>query len=66
MNNQQNFVVLLEIFNKLIKFEAVSFLKQPLTKLVLDYPDFIITNDKDIIRDFIRGLNTQEIIFSVI
>lgn len=66
MNNQQNFVVLLEIFNKLIKFEAVSFLKQPLTKLVLDYPDFIITHDKDIIRDFIRGLNTQEIIFSVI
>ena len=66
INNPQNFVVILEIFNKIIKFEAVSFLKQPLTKLVLDSPEFIITHDKDTIRDFVRGLNTQEIIFNII
>ena len=66
MNDKENFVILLEIFNKLIKFQAFSFLRQPLTRLVLDKPEFIVSYDKDVERDFVRALNTQEIIYSII
>ena len=66
MNDKENFVILLEIFNKLIKFQAFSFLRQPLTRLILDKPEFIVSYDKDVERDFVRALNTQEIIYSII
>ena len=66
MNDKENFVILLEIFNKLIKFQIFSFLRQPLTRLILDTREFIISYDKDNERDFIRALNTQEIVYSII
>ena len=66
MNESDNFVILLEIFNKLIKFQVFSFLMQPLTRLILDSREYIISHDKETERDFIRALNTQEIVYSII
>jgi hypothetical protein len=37
-NNQVNVAIILNIFNKLVKFEGSSFLRQGLVKLILELP----------------------------
>lgn len=66
VGNKENFVLLLEIYNKLIKFETISFLKESLVKLILQNPHEIFTNTKDSRQEFEKSLNIQEIIYSVI
>ena len=66
MKNQDNFACLLEIFNKLIKFDAFSFIRQPLTRLIISSPDFITTFDKMNYKDLIRTLSTQKLIWNLI
>lgn len=61
-----NLSILLEIYNKLIKFEAISFLKQSLMKFILKTPGAILSYDKETRKDFEKSLNIQEIIYSVI
>ena len=66
IKNTENFTILLEIFNKLIKFDAFAFIRQPLTKLIINSPEYIVTFDQKNEKDFIRALNTQEIIYNLI
>ncbi|CAI2387002.1 unnamed protein product [Moneuplotes crassus] len=66
IRNSENFVLILEIYNKLIKFEAISFLKQSLTKLIMSTPEDIHSHDKETRRDFEKAQNLQEIIYSII
>ena len=66
IKNTENFTILLEIFNKLIKFDAFAFIRQPLTKLIINSPEYILTFDQKNEKDFIRALNTQEIIYNLI
>ena len=66
MKGKENFVLILEIYNKLIKFEAISFLKQSLLKLIMENPQDIHSYDKETRRDFEKSQNLQEILFSII
>ena len=66
VKGKENLVLILEIYNKLIKFEAISFLKQSLTKLVVKNPEDLHTFDKTSRREFEKSLNLQEIIYSII
>ena len=66
IKGEDNFIVILKIYNKLIKFEAISFLKQSLIKLVMKSPEDIHTFDKETRREFEKCLNLQEILYSVI
>lgn len=63
---EENFVILLEIYNKLIRFDSMSFLKKPLIKLILDQPELIHTHTKETRQEFEKALNIQEILFSIL
>mmetsp|Transcript_1644 Transcript_1644/g.2034 ORF Transcript_1644/g.2034 Transcript_1644/m.2034 type:complete len:685 (-) Transcript_1644:200-2254(-) len=65
IGNEKNFTTLLKIFNKMIKFDSNSFLRQPLTKLILKNLDSIHTFEKSTRSDIERVLNIQEIISSI-
>ena len=66
IQNNENFVLILEIYNKLIKFEAISFLKQSLTKLIMNQPENIHSYDKDTRRDYEKAQNLQEVVYNII
>ena len=66
INDKDNFVLILEIYNKLIKFDAISFLKQSLLRLIMNTPSDIHSHDKETRREFEKSQNLQEILFSII
>mmetsp|Transcript_29160 Transcript_29160/g.33357 ORF Transcript_29160/g.33357 Transcript_29160/m.33357 type:complete len:821 (-) Transcript_29160:2783-5245(-) len=66
IGGKENFVILLEIYNKLIKFESISFLKHSLAKLILTSAEDFYTYTKTTRKEFEKSLNIQEIIYSII
>jgi hypothetical protein len=66
IKSQENFVLILEIYNKLIKYEASSFLKQSLIKMIMKRPEDIHSYGKETRRQFEKSQNFQEILFSII
>jgi hypothetical protein len=66
IKGRENFVLILEIYNKLIKFEAISFLKQSLIKLIVKNPNDLYPHNKESRRDFEKAINLLEIVHSII
>ena len=66
VHGKENFVIILEIYNKLIKFEAVSFLKHSLLKLIMKNMQQVHSAGQRTRREFEAALNLQEIIYSII
>jgi hypothetical protein len=66
IKGRENFVLILEIYNKLIKFEAISFLKQSLIKFIVKSPDELHPHNKESRREFEKAINLLEIINNII
>jgi hypothetical protein len=58
--------LILEIYNKLIKFQGLSFLKKSLTKLIVDKPSNLHSHSKSTLNEFEKALNLQEITVSIL
>ena len=64
--NKNNFKILLEIYDKLLDFERMSFIKDSIIKYIFDNPEMLTTYDKNDRDDFEISLNLQEIIFHIL
>ena len=64
--NKNNFKILLEIYDKLLDFERMSFSKDSIIKYIFDNPEMLTTYDKNDRDDFEISLNLQEIIFHIL
>lgn len=66
MGNQSNFVILLDIYNKLMDFETMGKIKKSLIKLILEHPEMLDHSKKKDRPAFEASLNVKEILFHIL
>jgi hypothetical protein len=66
MGHESNFVILLDIFNKLMDFEAMGKIKKSLIKLILDHPEMLESFNKKTRAEFEASINVKEILFHIL
>jgi len=62
VGNEQNVALILKIFNKMIKFDSISFLRQSLAKPILQSLQKIHTYEMETRYEFEKTLSIQEIV----
>jgi hypothetical protein len=63
---KENFAILLEIYDNLLDYERMSFIKDSIIEMVFKDSNLLKTDDKRTRQEFLISLNLQEIIFHVL
>jgi len=66
MGNQSNFVILLDIFNKLMDFESMGKIKKSLIKLILGNKDMLNASNSTNSAEFEASINVKEILVHIL
>ena len=66
MGHESNFVVLLDIFNKLMDFESMGKIKKSLIKLILDNKDMLEAENAKNSAKFEASINVKEILLHIL
>lgn len=66
MGHQSNFVILLDIFNKLMDFESMGKIKKSLIKLILEHPEMLESSKKTTRSEVEASINVKEILYHIL
>jgi len=66
MGHASNFVILLDIFNKLMDFETSGKVKKSLIKLILEHPEMLESSKNGNVAEFEASVNVKEILFHIL
>ena len=66
MGHESNFVVLLDIFNKLMDYETVGTIKSSLVKLILRQPEKLDSDNANNSAEFEASINVKEILYHIL
>lgn len=66
MGNEENFVILLDIFNKLMDFESSGKIRKSLIKLILKHPEMLDSTRVKTRAQFEASINVKEILFHIL
>lgn len=58
----ENFRILLEIYNKLLNFERMSFIRDSIIRIAFDNTEIVVASSKETREEFETSLNFQEIV----
>ena len=66
IGHKSNFVILLEIYNKLINYESEDTVKSFLLKAISGKPEMLAGENQDDLEDYLAAVNSKEVLLNIL